>query len=305
MAKNTQTNPSAPSAPKSLDALRDDLDQFDQRILQLINERAAVAQTIGEAKRAAGDQIYDPRREAEVIERAVLRNDGPLGDHSVQAVFREIVSGARAIQAPMRVAYLGPEFTFSHLAAIQQFGDSADLAAVTTIASVFEEVERGQADYGVVPMENSTDGRVSDTLECFARSTLRICAELPVGIHHCLMGVGSQDEIEIVHSKPQALSQCRNWLAQHLPNAVVRPVGSTAEAAVYARANPKMAAVGSERLGANYDLKVFARNIEDNAQNETRFGVSGTESYAAIGHTTTQIMINKTHQYTQLPHFSP
>jgi chorismate mutase/prephenate dehydratase len=226
----------------------------------------------------------------------VLSNAGPLGDQSVHAVFRELVSGSRAILEPTRVAYLGPEFTFSHLAALEQFGESVELVPVASIRTVFAEVERQQADFGVVPMENSTDGRVSDTLECFSQSQLRICGELPLRIHHCLMGVGRQDEIEIVHSKPQALSQCRNWLAQHLPSATPRPVGSTAEAAVYARANPKMAAIGSEKAGANYDLKVFARNIEDNADNITRFAVIGPSPAGRSGKDKTALLLEIAHE---------
>ena len=172
---------------------------------------------------------------------------GRCGDDAVRAVFRELISGTRALQTPIRVAYLGPEFTFSHLAAIERFGQSAELVPVGTIAAVFEEVERGQAEFGVVPMENSTDGRVSDTLDCFSRSPVRICGELPLRIHHCLLGVGTRDEVRTVYSKPQPLSQCRNWLAKHLPKPTLREVASTAEAAQLAKDEPD---VGGRRQRA-------------------------------------------------------
>lgn len=283
-------------AKQTITALRRKLDGLDAEILEKINARAEIARQIGEAKRKKDEQIYDPKREAEVINRVVGLNSGPLNDHSVQAVFREIVSGSRAVQAPVRVAYLGPEFTFSHLAALEKFGESTELVPVATIGSVFEEVERGQADFGVVPMENSTDGRVTDTLDCFSKSVLRIRGELPLRIHHCLMGIGAQEEIEVVNSKPQALSQCRNWLAKHLPHAIARPVGSTGEAAAYARTNPKMAAVGSEKAGANYDLKILARNIEDDPHNTTRFAIIGTEPADPTGQDKTALMFEIAHE---------
>lgn len=277
-------------------SLRKKLDKIDGELLKTINERAEVARQIGEAKREGKQSVYDPKREAEVIGRIVASNAGPLSNHSVQAVFREIVSGSRAVQAPIRVSYLGPEFTFSHLAALEQFGESTELIPVATIGTVFEEVERGQADYGVVPMENSTDGRVTDTLESFARSNLKICGELPLRIHHCLMGIGRQDEVEIVHSKPQALSQCRNWLAKHMPQATIRPVGSSAEAAALARENQKVAAVGSERAAANHDLKVFARNIEDNSENITRFAVISKNPAERTGNDKTALLLEIAHE---------
>lgn len=292
--KKARTAKSA--SKRSATELQKDLDKLDADILTAINRRADLAQGIAAA--APGDQkkVYDPRQDAQTIERAVVKNPGPLGDQSVHVVFRELVSGCRAVLEPTCVAYLGPEFTFSHLAALEQFGESAELLPVATIRTVFHEVERGQADFGVVPMENSTDGRVSDTLECFSQSALRICGEVPLRIHHCLMGIGQQDEIEVVHSKPQALSQCRNWLAEHMPTAVPRPVGSTAEAAVYARANPKMAAIGSEIAGANYDLKVFTRNVEDNPNNITRFAVIGPEPGDRTGNDKTALLLEIAHE---------
>jgi chorismate mutase/prephenate dehydratase len=207
----------ASGASHSLSFLRQELDQIDQELLSAINRRGAVAQKIGQLKQADGQAVYDPQRESKILQRTVAGNSGPLSNEAVRAVFRELISGTRAVQTPIRVAYLGPEFTFSHLAAIQKFGQSAELVPVGTIAAVFEEVERGQAQYGVVPMENSTDGRISDTLDCFSRSPVHICGELPLRIHHCLMGIGERDAVRKVYSKPQPLSQCRNWLGRHMP----------------------------------------------------------------------------------------
>jgi chorismate mutase/prephenate dehydratase len=211
-------------------------------------------------------------------------------------VFRELISGTRAVQTPLRAAYLGPEFTFSHLAAIQRFGQSAELVPVGTIAAVFDEVERGQAQFGVVPMENSTDGRVSDTLECFARSAVRICGELPLRIHHCLLGVGQRGAVRTVYSKPQPLSQCRNWLARHLPNADLHEVASTAEAARRAKDNPHAAAVASAQAGVNYGLPVLVENIEDNPDNVTRFAVISTKPSPPTDNDKTALMLEIAHQ---------
>jgi chorismate mutase/prephenate dehydratase len=276
--------------------LRSDLDRIDREIVGAINRRAEIAQKIGQAKRNNLDGVYDPVREAEVLENAASQNSGPLSDAAVRAVFREIVSGSRAVQAPTRVAYLGPEFTFSHLAAIEGFGQSAELMPVGTIAAVFEEVERGHAEFGVVPMENSTDGRVADTLECFARSTVRICAGLPLRIHHCLLGVGNREELHIVYSKPQPLSQCRNWLARHVPNVELHEVASTADAARRAKDDPRAAAVASAQAGINYGLPVLVENIEDNADNVTRFAVISTHTAERTGRDKTALMFEIAHQ---------
>jgi chorismate mutase / prephenate dehydratase len=283
-------------AKRTIAELRGELDEIDQTIVETINRRAAIAQQIGQLKRGDAKGVYDPARENEVLQTAVANNVGPLTDDAVRAVFRELVSASRDVQLPTRVAYLGPEFTFSHLAAIEGFGQSAELVPVGTIAAVFEEVERGQAQFGVVPMENSTDGRVSDTLECFARSHVRICAGLPLRIHHCLLGIGARDNLRTVYSKPQPLSQCRNWLARHLPNMDLHEVGSTAEAARRAKDDPCSAAVASAQAGIHYGLPVLVRNIEDNADNVTRFAVISSRSGSHTGHDKTALLFEISHE---------
>ncbi len=279
-----------------LSGLRSELDSLDREIVAAMNRRAVLAQQIGDLKRAEGQPVFDPQREAWVIEQAATSSEGPLSSDAIRAVYRELVSGSRAAQTPVRVAYLGPEFTFSHLASIERFGHSAELVPVNTIAAVFEEVERGQTHFGVVPMENSTDGRVTDTLECFSRSRVRICGELPLRIHHCLLGVGKRNEVQTVVSKPQPLSQCRNWLAKHLPKAELKEVASSAEAARRAKSDPTIAAVASAQAGINYGLPVLAQNIEDNTDNVTRFAVISTETSPPSGRDKTALMVEIAHE---------
>jgi chorismate mutase/prephenate dehydratase len=301
MAKRKKSDSAHPEASKAdsketLAGLRRELDGIDREILAAINRRAEVAQQIGRAKQSEKRCIFDPQREAEVLDRLAADNEGPLTNDSIRTIFREVISAARAIQTPTRVAYLGPEFTFSHLAAIERFGQSAELVPVGTIAAVFEEVERGQTEFGVVPMENTTDGRVSDTLDCFSRSSARICGELPLRIHHCLLGSEPRDQIRLVYSKPQPLSQCRNWLAKHLPKASLCEVASTAEAAQLARANPDLAAIASLQAGTNYGLPVLAKNIEDQADNITRFAIIAKETAPRTGNDKTALMLEIAHQ---------
>ncbi len=299
MGKRKQSTPSArksPSATKSIAELRREMDAIDVDLLKSINRRAALAQQVGKLKEANGQGIVDIHRETEVLERAVTANEGPLDSGAVRSVFRELVSGTRAVQGSTRVAYLGPEFTFSHLAAIERFGQSAELVPVATIAAVFEEVEGGHAQFGVVPMENSTDGRVSDTLDCFSRCQAQICGELPLRIHHCLLGVGKREEVRTVFSKPQPLSQCRNWLARHMPQAELREVASTAEAAQQAKGDVGAAAVASAQAGVNYGLGLLARNIEDNADNVTRFAVIGAATGKRTGNDKTALVLEIAHQ---------
>jgi chorismate mutase/prephenate dehydratase len=285
-----------PAQQSSLTDVRGELDVIDHEIVTAINRRAQLAQHIGELKQNAAQTVFDPEREQTVLQHAVANNSGPLADDCVRAVFRELISGTRSVQMPLRVAYLGPEFTFSHLAAIERFGQSAELVPVGTIAAVFEEVERGHAQFGVVPMENSTDGRVSDTLDCFSRSHVRICGELPLRIHHCLMGISKREDVERVYSKPQPLSQCRNWLARHLPTADLHEVASTSEAARRAKEDPHAAAVASAQAAVNYGLPVLVENIEDNPDNVTRFAVISTITAPSTGHDKTALMLEIAHQ---------
>ena len=206
------------------------------------------------------------------------------------------MSGSRAIQKVLKVAYLGPEYTFSHLAAIEKFGQTVEFMGVGSIATVFEEVDRGHVDVGVVPVENSSDGRVSDTLDMFMRMPhLVICGEVRLRIHHHLMANCEQQEIRRVYSKPQALSQCRNWLSKNVPQALQKEVSSTADAARLAQMEPGAAAVASREAAVSYGLRILFENIEDSPNNETRFAVIGRQKCGRTGHDKTAIMFRIAH----------
>jgi len=277
-------------------SLRRKIDALDKEIVERMNERATLAQQIGTLKEPGKRTVYDPAREDELLARLLKHSPGPLSESCLRNVFRELISGCRALQQPLRIAFLGPEFTYSHLAAIHRFGQAVDLVPVATIAAVFEEVQREQADFGIVPVENSTDGRVSDTLDMFARVPLKICGEVPLRIHHSLLGRGPRSEVAEVYSKPQALSQCRNWLARHLPQAELIEIASTAEAARIAREKPGAAAVASQQAAANYALEVLAENIEDDPQNLTRFAVIGHEPAERTGDDKTSLLFEVPHE---------
>ena len=257
--------PSKPTQPGAARELR----KLDAELLKLLERRQALASDVG----SDGQGDVDAGVEA-LLAKAKKATRTEL----LEPALRELLAAERQLAGDSpRVAYLGPENTFSHLAAVHRFGAAADLVPVGSIATVFEEVDSGNCSLGVVPLENSTDGRVTDTLECFAKTNARICGELPLRIHHCLLGSGKRGEIRTVQSKPQALSQCRNWLAQHLPQAATESVASTAEAAKRAKQDPTVAAIASERAAAQLGLKVLAKNIEDQPDNITRFAVIGSE----------------------------
>ncbi|MCS7168309.1 MAG: prephenate dehydratase [Gemmatales bacterium] len=262
-----------------LRSLRSQIDKLDLQILKLVNSRAAVALKIGQMKNNHGAEIFSPAREEEVLQNVIAANKGPLSEQAVRAIFRELISGSRALQKVLRVAYLGPEYSYSHLAALERFGQSVEYVRVANIATVFEDVDRNQADYGVVPLENSTDGRVVDTLEMFVRMPqVKICAEVRLRIHYHLMANCPQNEIRRVYSKTQALSQCRNWLAKNVPQAQLVEVASTATAAELAQREPGAAAVASRQAATRYGLRILFSNIEDYPYNETRFAVISTQS---------------------------
>jgi chorismate mutase/prephenate dehydratase len=268
---------------------------LDKELLRLINERARLASRIGEMKTESGIEVYSPGREEEVLSRAVQSNPGPLHEDCIRAIFRELMSGSRAIQKTLKIAYLGPQYSFSHLAAMEKFGHSAEFIPVGSIQAVFEEVNRGHVDFGVVPVENSTDGRIGDTLEMFTRLPLRVCAEARLRVHHNLLAKCPQSDVRRVYSRDQALSQCRTWLSKNVPQAQLIPVASTATAAELATREPNAAAVASRQAAAHYGLEVIASNIEDLQHNITRFAVIGDQVNARTGRDKTAVMF-------QIPH---
>src|SRR5205085_1984113 len=215
---------------------------------------------------------------------------------TIRAVFREIMSGARALQKVLKVSYLGPEYSFSHLAAVERFGQAVEFMRVGSVAAVFEEVNRGHADFGIVPLENTAEGRVADALDMFQRlPQLRICAEVRLEIHHNLLANCEQQEIRRVYSKPQVLAQCRNWLSKNVPHASLHEVASTATAAELAQREPGAAAVASRQAAARFGLRTLFTDIEDSPYNETRFAVIGHQKCGKTGHDKTAVMFRLPH----------
>ncbi len=283
-------------AAASLRHLRTQIDKLDIQILKMVNVRASLAAEIGRLKNDQGGEVFSPAREEEVLQNVVEANKGPLDDNTIRAIFREVMSGSRALQKVLKVAYLGPEYSFSHLAAVERFGQSVEYLRVVSIAAVFEEVNRGHVDFGVVPLENSTDGRVADTLDMFIRLPhLRICAEIRLRIHHNLLANCEPQEIRRVYSKSQALSQCRNWLSKNVPHASLHEVSSTADAARLAQQEPGAAAVASQQAAVRYGLRTLFTDIEDSVSNETRFAVTGHQTGARTGNDKTAVMFRVPH----------
>jgi chorismate mutase/prephenate dehydratase len=274
-----------------LSELRLKIDAIDDQILELLNRRARVAQEIGHAKAGKGLDYYNPGRELAVFERLIAQNAGPFPSEAVRRVFREIISASLSLEQPMKVAFLGPSATFTHQAAQKQFGFSAQLVAQNSIPAVFEEVRRGRADYGVVPVENTTEGIVSHTLDMFVESDLVINAEILLEISHDLLSLsGKMEDITKVLSHPQALAQCRHWLEENLPDIPRIDAGSTAMAARQASEDPGIAAIASEIAASLYGLQTIKPKIQDNTNNLTRFLVVGRNVAAPTGQDKTSVM---------------
>ncbi|CDS07122.1 hypothetical protein LRAMOSA09645 [Lichtheimia ramosa] len=267
-----------------LSSLRKRIDDLDNTLVELLNERAQVSLNIGAAKRKATDSdtkelhVYMPGREKEVYAKLERLNQGPLAHDSLHAIFREIMSASIALQKDVSIAYLGPPGTFSHQAAYKRLGDSVAYMPVKQIADVFDAVEKKKATYGLVPFENSTFGTVVESMDCFIKTSVHVRAEIYLTVHQCLLSNSSLDKITKVYSHPQGLGQTQQWLSTHLPNAKRIPVKSTAEAAEQAAAEQGAAAVCSEICASLYGLDVLAQDIEDNAANTTRFLLIGTSS---------------------------
>ena len=275
--------------------LRVQIDKLDLQILDLLNRRAAVASKIGKVKADQGGEIFSASREEEVLGNVLAANKGPLEELTLKAIFRELISGSRAIQRVQKIAFLGPVYSYSHLAALERFGEAASYLQTATIATVFEEVGRKHADYGVVPLENSTDGRITDTLDMFIRMPqIKICAEIRLRVHHHLLANCQPTEVRRVYSKAQALSQCRNWLSKNLPYASLHEVSSTADAARLVQSEPNVAAVASRQAAVRYGLNVLYHNIEDSTFNETRFAVIGQADSTRTGTDKTALMFQTT-----------
>jgi chorismate mutase/prephenate dehydratase len=276
-----------------LDEWRARIDDIDRQILDLLNQRAEIAVRVGEAKHAVGADVYVPEREHEVLERLTRLNGGPLPASAVRDIWREILSASRGLQRPFRVAYLGPTATFTHLAAIRQFGAGAELVSARGIHEVFGEVEHARADLGVVPVENSTEGAVNHTLDCLIDSDLSICGEIQLEVQQFLLSRATElGGVKRVYSHPQALAQCRGWLDRHLSHAQAVEVASTAAAVEQALEDAAAAAIAGDLAGRMYGLPVLRERIEDVAQNVTRFLVIGRRAMGPTGRDKTSILLS-------------
>jgi chorismate mutase/prephenate dehydratase len=278
-----------------LEAVRGRIDALDEQIQELINRRAAFAQEVAGIKAGHGQcgDFYRPDREAAILRRVSQRNRGPLPDEEMVRLFREIMSACLALEKPLTIAFLGPAGTFTQAAAFKHFGHSIQTLAMDDIDDVFREVESGSADYGVVPVENSTEGVISYTLDLFQRSSLSICGEVEQRIHHHLLVTDATlDGIERVLAHQQALAQCRSWLDTHLPHAGRVAVSSNAEAAQMLGAEPHSAAIAGEMAAELYGARIAVRNIEDEPDNTTRFLVIGRQNTPPSGDDKTSILVS-------------
>lgn len=280
---------------------RKQIDILDQKIVQLLNERTTHVLGIGAIKKKAGEEIYAPHREWAVLRRLCRRNKGPITNESLKAIYREVMSSALSLEKTMTIAYLGPEATFTHQAAIQRFGSSLNYSAQKTVADVFTEVSRKRADYGVVPVENSTEGVVTHTLDMFVESDLKIVAQIVLPIRFCLAGACKMSEVQRLYAHPQALGQCRLWIQKNLPKAEIIETSSNARSAeIVAQAvhrkgtgqRVRIAAITGLLAAEKYDLNLISSDIQDLTTNATRFLVLGRQCSPPTGRDRTSVMLS-------------
>lgn len=280
---------------KDIASFRKAIDQLDDELLRLLNERSKNVIEIGKLKKRSDTDahLHTPRREAEIIERLTQENTGPFPNEAIRSVYREIMSASLSLEGPQKVAYLGPPATFTHLACMQKFGNSAQYIPVASIKEVFNEVERDRAHFGIVPIENSTEGVVNHTLDMFIDSNLVIYGEVLQEVsHHLLSKTGRVEDIKTIYSHPHAIAQCRNWLETNVPKIPVAEVPSTARAAEVSATDPTAAAIASELAGELYGLKVVRSRIEDNVNNFTRFLVLSQKPPERTGKDKTSVMLS-------------
>jgi chorismate mutase/prephenate dehydratase len=271
---------------------RQAIDKLDLQIIKLLNERTRHVLAIGEIKHKAGEEIYAPHRERAVLNRICRRNPGPITNESLQAIYREVMSSALSLEKSMKIAYLGPEATFTHQAAIKKFGASLGYASQKTIADVFTEVSKNRADYGVVPVENSTEGVVTHTLDMFVDSDLKIVAQIVLRIQHCLLSNGPRSQIKKLFAHPQSLGQCRVWVQTNLPRVEIIETSSNARSAEQAAKQSGTAAIAGVLAAEKYNVDILEYDIQDNAANATRFLVLGRQCTPRTGHDRTSLMIS-------------
>jgi chorismate mutase/prephenate dehydratase len=276
----------------NLDDIRRQIDTIDQELLDLLNRRADLVHEVGVVKKRDGLQIYAPEREEALLRRLISMNQGRLSETSIRAIYREIMSAALALEDDLKIAYLGPEGTWTHQAAVKKFGHSVGYSPQPNFADVFDQVTRRSADYGVVPIENSTEGAVSHTLDLFVDSPLHICSQILLRIENCLMAAIPRSEIRTLYSHPQVFGQCRSWIHKNFPQADLVEVSSTTKAAQIAQEQAKQgaAALGGPLAAEIYGLDLLESNIQDSATNTTRFLVIGEKTCPPTGHDRTSVL---------------
>ena len=272
------------------------IDKLDTQIVKLLNERTRHVLGIGEAKLKAGEEIYVPHRERAVLDRLCKLNEGPITNESLRAIYREVMSSALSLEKTLTIAYFGPEATFTHQAAIRKFGASLNYSAQKTIADVFAEVARHRADYGVVPVENSTEGVVTHTLDMFVDSDLKVVAQIVMRVQQCLMSKGPKRDIKKLFVHPQSLAQCRAWIQNNLPHVEIIETSSNARSAELASKTRNSAALGGALAAQRYGLDVLEADIQDNATNPTRFLVLGRQCSPPTAKDRTSIMFSIPHE---------
>lgn len=286
----------ASGAIMSLEELRKKIDGIDSKLIELLNERARIVIEVGKLKSKTAGPVYAPDREKEVLEKIAKANKGPLPDKTMTAIWRELMSGSFVLERPLRIAYLGPQGSFSHTAAMLKFGQSVEYEAVTDIRAIFDEVSKGHSDLGVVPIENSAAGGVGETLDAFIDSDVLICAEVYMAIHHNLLANCSLEEIEKIYSKPEIFAQCHSWLSATFKETKTISVASSARAAQMAAEEAGTAAIGSKVAAELYGLKVVCANIEDIASNVTRFPVISKVDAKPTGDDKTALLFSTAHK---------
>jgi chorismate mutase/prephenate dehydratase len=287
----------------SLQEIRRRIDEVDKQLVELLNERVKLALRIKDLKSQLNVPVYAPHREREVLERIIRLNSGPFPNRALETVYREIISATRALERPLRIAFLGPIGSYGHEASLRHFGSSAEYLPIRSQSEIFREVEVSRADYGIVAIENSIRGSVAETLDAFLTTELRICAEVYMPIHHHLLSKATElKEIRRVYSHPQALAQCREWLDTHMKDVARIPVASTSEGAAMAAKEGDAAAIASRLAAEIHDLNLLAEHIEDHLGNATRFLVIGHHHAERTGEDKTSFIFSVKHRAGALMH---
>lgn len=280
-----------------LKPLREKIDAIDAQLLELLNQRAKVAQEVGHVKAETGAPVFRPEREAQILRGVADRNPGPMGNFELQTIWREIMSACRSLEKRVTVAFLGPAGTYSEQAVYQQFGTAVDVLPCSSIDEVFRATEAGTSDFGVVPVENSTEGAIGRTLDLLLHTPLTISGEVAIAVRHSLLtGSGNMDGITAICAHAQALAQCQIWLNNNYPNIERRAVSSNAEAAIMARDDHSIAAIAGERAGVRYGLGTVKANIQDDPHNRTRFAVIGELKAGPSGSDRTSLALAAPHK---------